>query len=274
MRSKAVLASLTRSRPLRMGYEAAARLPLLGPMARSLARRALPYDARLWFEVAAGPAQGLWLRLNPRYETDYCDGAYEARLQAFLGDALRPGDVVYDVGAHIGFFSLLCARLVGASGRVLALEADPENAARLREHAERNRLRQIEVLEAAAWSAAGRLRFVRSQARSSRNTGAVLGRGDGPGGEEVVEVRAVCLNDLLPGGPEPRLLKIDVEGAETDVLRGATMLLASARPLILCEVHTPENLEAVARLLRGFGYTLRVLNPGNPAFPAHYEGRP
>jgi protein-L-isoaspartate O-methyltransferase len=87
----------------------------------------------------------LSLHLNPRTGKTYLDGVGEPEVQAALQKYLHPGMVFYDIGANIGFFSLLAARLVGKEGRVAAFEADPEIARRLREHAARNEFGWITV---------------------------------------------------------------------------------------------------------------------------------
>jgi predicted methyltransferase len=90
--------------------------------------------------------------LNPRTGKIYFEGGGEPEVQEALLQHLRPGMTFYDIGANIGFFSLLAARLVGKEGCVVAFQADPEIAARLREHAERNSLGWITVEEKAVWS--------------------------------------------------------------------------------------------------------------------------
>lgn len=81
---------------------------------------------------------------------------------------------MYDVGAHVGFISLVAAQLVGPEGKIFAFEADLENSARIFDHARMNRLPQIEVIRSAVWSTSKPLSFRRASGASSRNTGTVL----------------------------------------------------------------------------------------------------
>jgi FkbM family methyltransferase len=171
--------------------------------------------------VRSGPARGLRMELDLAHEKAYWLGHYELELQETVRGVVQPGSVVYDVGAHIGFFSL-CSAALGA--RVFAFEPDPENAARLRRNVELNGL-AVEVVEAAAWDADGEVAL--SGGDSMRERATRPGRG----------VRAVTLSTFAADRPKPTLIKIDVEGAEARVLRGASIVLAEAAPVVICEIH-------------------------------------
>src|SRR5271170_3898838 len=106
-------------------------VPVLGACAHSVMLRLMPAGTRLAIRVRKGTGAGLRLSLDPRYEAQYAAGFHETVLLACLAAHLKPGDVLYDVGAHIGYISLVAARLVGPSGKVFAFEADPENAIRI-----------------------------------------------------------------------------------------------------------------------------------------------
>ena len=88
--------------------------------------------------IAAGRLAGATLLLDMQIEKDYWLGAYEPELQDAIGRHIRPGMVVYDVGANVGYISLMLARAVGESGRVLAFEPLPANAERIRRNAALN----------------------------------------------------------------------------------------------------------------------------------------
>src|SRR5271170_5235092 len=107
-------------------------VPILGEFVHRISHRVLPGDERIWAQIEAGPAQGLWLELNPRTGQNYLRGEVELAVQRVLAERLRPGMILYDLGANIGLFSLLAARLVGATGKVVSFEPDPGVAARLR----------------------------------------------------------------------------------------------------------------------------------------------
>src|SRR5262249_22487274 len=192
------------------------------------------------------------LRLNSRTGLEMLDGAVEPKVQNVLRERLAAGATFYDVGANIGFFSLLGARLVGPSGRVVALEADPENASRLREHAERNAFSWLNVEEKAAWSRSGTVSFARCDPATSPDRG--LGCVGDSGGVGTITVEATSLDDCAERFPAPDFIKCDVEGTEVEVFRGAQRMLIDKRPIIVCEVHSEENRLALMESFSHFAY--------------------
>ncbi len=229
------------------------RLPVLGDCLSWLGERIVPRDTRTWTQVENGPAAGIWLRLNPRTGLDALRGAGEPEVQDALQRYLRPGMTFYDLGANIGFFSLLAARLVGEQGRVIAFEADPEIAVRLREHVDRNKLGCVTTVEKAVWSEACKVFFERVDPRTSPDRG--LGHVVRAASVNTIEIEAVTLDDFARTSPTPDFIKCDVEGAEVEVFRGARRVLAEKRPGILCEIHSEANRRALLADLKQFGYT-------------------
>jgi FkbM family methyltransferase len=196
----------------------------------------------------------LWLRLNPRTGSEYFHGEAEPDVQKTLQEFLRPGMTMYDIGANIGFFSLLAARLAGESGKIISFEADPEIAARLREHVARNEFPNISVQEMAVWSESRRLPFARADAATSPDLG--LGHVDlSTTGGNIAEVQGVSLDEFARGAAAPDFIKCDAEGAEVEIFRGARKLLAEKRPIILCEMHSEENRRALTELWSSHGFS-------------------
>jgi len=202
---------------------------------RALVNRVVGEERRV-VRVRSGAARGARLALNLSREKAYWLGSYEPSVQRFLERNVTPGDVVYDVGAHIGFFSVCAARL-GAV--VYAFEPVPENAARLRENVSLNDL-EIHVVEAAVWGEDGSVELVPGD--SDFESRAAPGTG----------VPSVSLDSFAEREPEPALIKVDVEGAETEVLRGARRILAQARPVLVCELHGEGRRAEVEALLPGY----------------------
>ena len=141
-------------------------VPILGYLIHRISHRILPINETVWASIKAGPAAGLCLELNPRTGQSYVRGEAEAQIQKVLAARLRPGMVFYDLGANIGLFTLLAARLVGAKGRVISFEPDGEVAARLRRNIERNRFANVTVIEAGVWSKSGYVNFVPADSSS------------------------------------------------------------------------------------------------------------
>jgi FkbM family methyltransferase len=195
--------------------------------------------------VRSGIARGCRLEVDLAGEKAYWLGHHEPVLQEFLRANVRPGAVVYDVGSHHGFLGICAARL-GAT--VFAFEPSAENAARIRRNAELNAL-PIEVVEAAVWDAASGVALVPGSSDSEWQSV--------PGGR----VTSLTLDEFAATHPPPDLVKIDVEGAEARVLRGAQGLLRSRRPVVVCELHGSVSEDAVPELLPGY----RLERLGDPA---------
>jgi FkbM family methyltransferase len=233
-------------------------LPILGNFAHRLSHRFLPVDEKVWARVERGPAEGLWLELNPRTGQHYLHGDVEPAIQKILAERLKPGMVFYDLGANIGFFSLLAARLVGAAGQVFSFEPDPEIAGRLRRNIARNGFINATVVEAGIWSASGNVNFVAADLSSpDRGVGRFVA---GESAAAGIPTRCVALDDFIRGAPTPDAIKCDVEGAEIEVFRGAEKLLEARRPLILCEMHSDANDKFLRGYFGRYGYCLESVD--------------
>jgi FkbM family methyltransferase len=220
-------------------------------------RRAL-HSRMAWVQVQSGFARGLWMHLRIPEEAGFWRGEHEPGVQSAISAMVRPGDVVYDVGAHLGSLTLGAARLVGTSGRVVAFDGDPENVERLRENSSRNHFSACtQPVHAAVWShrSEAGIPFRRGKKASH---GGVEADGQRPvlGDGEIISVPVTTLDDFAAdGGPLPQLIKIDVEGGEYEVLRGGACLFAKQRPLIIVEVHHQEAADRIGAWLQEFRYS-------------------
>jgi FkbM family methyltransferase len=193
----------------------------------------------------------------------YVFGVWEPDATAAIRPYLRTGSTVVDVGANVGYFSLLAATAVGPGGAVHAVEALPSTVDLLRRNLALNGTANVVVHPVAVGDRPGEVEMFKASesfiGSSSTHSG------------EVSEGRVprVTLDDLLAGvgGAEVTLLKIDVEGDEESVLRGATRLLGQMRPssAALVELAPPEETggtaggESVVRLMSDFGFTPFVI---------------
>jgi FkbM family methyltransferase len=229
--------------------------PVIGPGLRWASAKLIPRDTLTWIQVQHGPAQGIWLHLNPRTGRDYFNGDVEPEVQAALRKYLRPGMTVYDIGANIGFFSLLAARLVGATGRVTAFEADPEIVERLRENVVRNQ-GAISVEGKAVWSSSKPVFFARADPAESpdRGLGHVIDNDSERSAPSTIRVETISVDEYVRKSGAPDFIKCDAEGAEVEVFRGAEKLLKERPPLILCEMHGEENRQTLPKLFANHGY--------------------
>jgi FkbM family methyltransferase len=201
-----------------------------------------PLRGKKW--IVGSATHGCWL------------GSYEHEKQRQFQKAIRPQDIVYDVGANAGFYSLLASLLVGEKGHVYSFEPLPGNVYNLRKHLEINRVNNCTVIEAAVSSMRGEALLDPS---TDRHTAHLSDAGS-------VHVRTVSLdvlvsrNEILP----PDFIKIDIEGAEYACLQGAENMIRTYRPLILLATHGHEIQNACVRLLAALEYVMESLD-GRPA---------
>lgn len=196
------------------------------------------------------PGAGLKFLFKPMDETD-------PLLLSLAEEFVKPGAVVWDIGANIGLFSTAAASMAGPTGQVVALEPDTKLVEMIRRSArlQSSKSAKIQILPAAVASSVG----VRSFAVSSRSTAmshlAEYGSPFAGRTSELMSVVCVTLDTLLESLPAPNVVKIDVERAEMEVLNGARRLLEQVRPTLLIEVgHT--FAQDVADLLKGLGYQI------------------
>ncbi len=189
---------------------------------------------------------------------------YEARLVQRL---LDPGEVFWDVGANVGYFSLVAAVALANRGQVVALEPGQNAATRLRENIALNPYSNIKVYQLAASDTAGEARLYLAPDLADSSASLFM-PGQSQGGYETC--RTVPLDRLLreEALPGPQLLKMDVEGAELAALKGAAALLDNFSPLLLIEMEE-KNLRAagaskaaIQQFLSGFGYRPAFLSKG------------
>ncbi|HVT18452.1 MAG TPA: FkbM family methyltransferase [Thermoanaerobaculia bacterium] len=173
-------------------------------------------------------------------------------------ELVQPGSIVWDIGANVGLFAFAAAFLAGRSGSVLAIEADDWLAALLRKSTlslPANHAR-IDVLTTGVAAATSIADFCLAQrGRAANHLASVTGSTQAGGVRSVQKVVTVTLDWLLDWFPPPHLVKLDVEGAELECLRGANQLLTRERPALICEISS-ENAPGVGCLLSGHGYTL------------------
>jgi FkbM family methyltransferase len=239
------------------------------------------HDVSLTLQRDHGPTQ-ITLSLDPEQMSqrfmlnDLTAGQlYESETSQFLGAVLGQGDTFIDVGAHVGYFSMLGAALVGPAGRVISFEPDTSNYAHLLEHVERNAAAQVLPVPMAVGSEARVAEFfVNDDNDGGHGLWNVGSHPFNARTREAPRTRKVFLTTLdeFVGSSGPRrvkAIKIDAEGSELAVLAGARMLLEQhAVPFVVAEINrfalTAMGTSEAA--LRGFmtmlGYETYVFQPG------------
>jgi FkbM family methyltransferase len=214
----------------------------------------------LTHDVTVGRGQAAGLRLNAAGTSpSFAAGTAEPHVQEALHDSLTEGNVFYDVGANVGFFTIIAARLVGSSGKVFAFEPLPQHVAALKRNVELNEFRNIEILTTAvaALDGTGALQL---HGKSEDSLRAKLETaGSLKGADELVPVKVVSIDSEIQRGlAPPDVVKIDVEGAELDVLTGMKETLQAHGPTVICELHGTNG--EVLPFLRAIGYESRALD--------------
>ncbi len=241
------------------------------PLARLIRRglnRAAP-TGLTEVKVAAGDLAGYTILLDMQVDKDYWLGTYEPDLQAALHELIPTGAVIYDVGANIGYVSLLLAKATGETGRVYAFEALPSNVENLRRNVELNGMeRRVTVVARAVAQAPGPVRFLVHTSGGMGKAAGSAGRDDSY--QSDVTVEGISLDEFVygQGNPPPRVVKMDIEGGEVLALPGMRRLLAEARPLMLMELHGPESSRLAWETLTAAGYEIRWMRKGFPIVPS------
>ncbi len=173
----------------------------------------------------------------------------------------KPGDTVVDVGAHIGLYSLIAAKRVGPSGKVIAIEPDPENCNLLHRNIELNKLTNVTILERAAFSSNSKLKlYLPGKERGFTKLGTIMANRAMT--ENFLEIDATTLDHLMlmQGMTQVNWIKIDVEGAELEVLKGATVTLSVSKDIaLLIEVHNVNNMDlhpAIVKFLQPYEFQI------------------
>jgi FkbM family methyltransferase len=260
------------------------------------AAAAVPSEAtrtvKLAFETG-GRSRELKLRLDPAHlsqrlmlEALTAEQAYEPETTGLLLSVLRDGDTFVDVGTHVGFFSTIAASLVGSAGRVVSFEPEEANFQRLTAHVSLNGFDNVETVNAAVGAEPATAELWLNRDNDGGHALWDVGRnGYNAQSRLAPERRAVRVTTLdhhfAPGGGAAiKLIKIDAEGSELRVLRGAEGLLRRhAIPYVVCEINrfALEQLGATEPALRAYmaslGYAAYLLHPATgeivPLAPEH-----
>ena len=240
-------------------------IPGLAHLLRRVLNRAAP-TGESEVVIASGGLAGFHMLLDLQREKDYWLGTYEPDLQAAVVEFVKPGMVVFDVGANIGYISLLLARQVGETGKVFSFEALPTNLERLRQNILLNDFPQrIEIIPAAVVESSRTVRFL-----VGPSTG--MGKADGSAGrmeydyQDSLSVNGLSLDSFIDdlGHPPPQVIKLDIEGGEVLALPGMRRLLKKNRPLILMELHGPLSAKVAIDEFSMADYQLKAMEPGFP----------
>jgi FkbM family methyltransferase len=220
-------------------------------------------------KIAAGDLAGYTILLDMQLDKDYWLGTYEPELQAALRELVPAGAIIFDVGANIGYISLLLAKAAGRTGKVFAFEALQSNVEQLRRNVALNAMEaQVTVIDRAVTQASGLVHFL-------VHASSGMGKAAGSAGREGIyqaelTVPGISLDEFVfgQGNPLPQVIKMDIEGGEVMALPGMRRVLNEAHPLMMMELHGPESCRIAWETLVAEGYQVCWMRSGYPPVPS------
>lgn len=233
---------------------------------RTLQRVRTSLLAPLVVTIGDGPARGM--RIAMRYASnEYRTGTVEMPVQRAIASLVSPGCVFFDIGANVGFFTMVAYAATGGEGTFVAFEPRADVATQLAANLARN------DVPAQVWPVAvGEQQGIAPLFVARHPGGATIEPSKSADVQRIEHVPQFAIDDLVESSrlPLPDVVKIDVEGAEPAVLRGMTRTLGLHRTTVVFEVDAPTEDEAegqyreVDRMLTDLGYTSERLDAGYP----------
>lgn len=204
------------------------------------------------FRVIKGSLKGLKLKVTDLVHLSVFYRSYEPDKQQAFRLLVKPGDTFFDVGANIGLHSYFIAR--GYPGaKIYSFEPFPDNVAYIKDALNRNSFSNIQVVEAAVAAEGGEAFF---------EDGDDCAKGKLSDKQTSRKVKLVSLDEFASNSKIwPDILKVDVEGAESEVLRGAEKVIANKKPVFIIELHNPAQDLKVSEFLDQHQYEIYRLNP-------------
>lgn len=200
-----------------------------------------PLRGKRW--IVGSSTHGCWL------------GSYEFPKQKTFINEIKEGDIVFDIGAHVGFYTLLSSQLVGEQGQVVSFEPFPPNLRYLKRHIQLNKLKNVRVVEKAVSNHSGTMTFEIGPSSS-------MGHLTEQSSDKSIEVETIVLDEFVrkTNLPVPNLMKIDIEGAEFDCLVGARELLQNHPIKIFLATHGADVHSKCLSFLNELGYEIHSLS--------------
>ena len=195
-----------------------------------------PLQGKRW--IAGSSSHGCWL------------GSYEFSKQKIFIEHVSEGQIVYDIGAHVGFYTLLSSQLVGTTGQVIAFEPFPPNVAYIQRHIILNDLKNVKLIQKAVSNRYDQVTF---QIANSSSMGHLA---EGKISGDSIIVDTIALDQFISdeGLPLPDVVKVDIEGAEFDFLQGARNLFESRSIKLFLATHGSDVHSSCVTFLQEMGY--------------------
>ncbi len=217
---------------------------ILGKLIR-LPLKLIPPDQTI--RILQGPGRGLkWIAGS--YTNGCWLGSYEFEKQLLLNSGLvKTDDVIYDIGAHVGYFSIIFSKLVGENGKVYAFEPVEENVAYIKKHVLINDLKNLEIIESGVSDKSGKLTF---QNGINNATGHISN--EIKFGKTAITITVTNLLDCIAINklPKPDLIKMDIEGAELEVTHSIIEYVKKIKCKLLISTHSDDITHDLVSLLK------------------------
>lgn len=185
-------------------------------------------------------------------------GRWEPAMQKIMASVIKPGDIVYDLGANFGLHGLLFSRLTGQEGFLYNFEPLPQNVLEIENNYKLNKVNNYITIEKAVSYRSETVKFI---------IGTHAGQGkltSEEGGKNTREVQTISLDEFIEAGNRPpNFIKMDIEGAEGAALKGYEKNIAKTFPAMVIELHSPEADKQVGQFLNFHGYTAYRFNTFN-----------
>jgi FkbM family methyltransferase len=210
--------------------------------------RIIPND--IVIRIFSGPSRGLrWISGSGIH--GYWIGSYERDKQCAITKYIRGDMIAYDIGANVGFYTLLMSRFVGNEGKIYAFEPSPRNIHYITRHLALNKIKNVQVVECALGDNVGEALF---ETGKNASEGKIAPTGD-------ISIKLYSLDYLLRNNTisAAGLVKIDVEGSEYAVLMGGREYFQTVKPIIFLATHGVEVSGQCIRVLRKWGYSVDTI---------------
>src|SRR5215213_3257996 len=199
-----------------------------------------------------------YCRINNREDLVFMTNHEEDIIEHFTP---KEGDIVVDIGAHMGRYTIISSKRVGANGKVVAIEADPSNFEMLNRNIKLNQLTNVIPLNYAAYSKETKIKLYLPDEESGYTIYNTIMSNRAGTEDKFVDVNAQTVDYLLELNQireeEVNWIKIDVEGAEFEVLKGATNVLSKSKDIaLLIEIHGPDNYRPIIEFLRLYNFKI------------------
>jgi FkbM family methyltransferase len=209
--------------------------------------------------IAGGPLRGCKFYLDMQSEKDYWLGTYEVALLESVGKLIQPGWVVYDVGANVGYLTVLFAKLTGKNGKVYAFEPLPANIERLVKNVEANDVKEQVIV--CPYAIGDRRDEVVFYLGNSDDTGKVetivtANEKETKENKDKLIVEMITLDEFAEQNTDhyPQLIKMDIEGAEVLAIKNMQRILQTIKPFMIIEIHSKDAGQVVWNELTKYNY--------------------